>query len=187
MTAMRALCASAVEADALIGAARAALAAEADLLDRAERSALGERIAELERVRAGGDHRAIKAAIEALNRATEAFAAAPHGSRASRARWPGAASNEVAEMTGSPCCPTRRCAPKARRSRRRGRVDLQTLLEHHIDIEHACELSCACTTCHVIVREGYDSLDRPRPRRRTTCSTGRGASRSRRACRARRS
>lgn len=37
----------------------------------------------------------------------------------------------------------------------------QTLLEHHIDIEHACELSCACTTCHVIVREGYDSLDPP--------------------------
>ena len=29
---------------------------------------------------------------------------------------------------------------------------------HHIEIEHACELSCACTTCHVIVREGYASL-----------------------------
>ena len=28
-----------------------------------------------------------------------------------------------------------------------------------IDIEHACEKSCACTTCHVIVREGYDSLN----------------------------
>ena len=34
-----------------------------------------------------------------------------------------------------------------------------TLLEHHIDIEHACEKSCACTTCHVVVREGYASLD----------------------------
>src|SRR5688572_32951570 len=33
-----------------------------------------------------------------------------------------------------------------------------TLLEHHIDIEHACEKSCACTTCHVIVRQGFDSL-----------------------------
>ena len=32
------------------------------------------------------------------------------------------------------------------------------LLEHGIDIEHACEKSCACTTCHVIIREGYDSL-----------------------------
>ena len=33
------------------------------------------------------------------------------------------------------------------------------LLENHIDIEHACEKSCACTTCHVIVREGFDSLE----------------------------
>ena len=36
-----------------------------------------------------------------------------------------------------------------------------TLLESGIDIEHACEKSCACTTCHVIVREGFDSLDAP--------------------------
>ena len=34
-----------------------------------------------------------------------------------------------------------------------------TLLENHIDIEHACEKSCACTTCHVIVRQGYNSLE----------------------------
>ena len=33
-----------------------------------------------------------------------------------------------------------------------------TLLENHIDIEHACEKSCACTTCHVVVRKGYESL-----------------------------
>jgi ferredoxin, 2Fe-2S len=36
-----------------------------------------------------------------------------------------------------------------------------TLLAHGIEIEHACEKSCACTTCHVVVREGYDSLDAP--------------------------
>jgi len=35
----------------------------------------------------------------------------------------------------------------------------RVLLAHHIEIEHACELSCACTTCHVIVREGFDSLN----------------------------
>ena len=34
----------------------------------------------------------------------------------------------------------------------------EALLEHRIDIEHACELSCACTTCHVVVREGFESL-----------------------------
>jgi 2Fe-2S ferredoxin len=33
------------------------------------------------------------------------------------------------------------------------------LLANGIEIEHACEKSCACTTCHVIVREGLDSLD----------------------------
>ena len=32
------------------------------------------------------------------------------------------------------------------------------LLAHCIEIEHACEKSCACTTCHVIVREGFGSL-----------------------------
>ncbi|UTW11789.1 ISC system 2Fe-2S type ferredoxin [Marinobacterium rhizophilum] len=32
-------------------------------------------------------------------------------------------------------------------------------LAHGVEIEHACEKSCACTTCHVIVREGYLSLD----------------------------
>lgn len=32
-------------------------------------------------------------------------------------------------------------------------------LQHGISIEHACEKSCACTTCHVIVREGFGSLD----------------------------
>jgi 2Fe-2S ferredoxin len=34
----------------------------------------------------------------------------------------------------------------------------EALLEHGIPIEHACEMSCACTTCHVIVREGFESL-----------------------------
>ncbi len=32
-------------------------------------------------------------------------------------------------------------------------------LAHGVEIEHACEKSCACTTCHVIVREGFVSLD----------------------------
>lgn len=33
------------------------------------------------------------------------------------------------------------------------------LLEHDIEIEHACEKACACTTCHVVVREGFESLE----------------------------
>ena len=34
----------------------------------------------------------------------------------------------------------------------------EAMLENGVAIEHACEMSCACTTCHVIVREGFDSL-----------------------------
>jgi ferredoxin, 2Fe-2S len=32
-------------------------------------------------------------------------------------------------------------------------------LQNGIEIEHACEKSCACTTCHVYIREGADSLN----------------------------
>lgn len=35
----------------------------------------------------------------------------------------------------------------------------EALQENDIEIEHACEMSCACTTCHVIVREGGASLN----------------------------
>jgi 2Fe-2S ferredoxin len=34
----------------------------------------------------------------------------------------------------------------------------EALLENGIPIEHACEMSCACTTCHVVVRQGFASL-----------------------------
>lgn len=34
----------------------------------------------------------------------------------------------------------------------------EALIENGIAIEHACDMSCACTTCHVIVRQGYASL-----------------------------
>lgn len=36
---------------------------------------------------------------------------------------------------------------------------LDAALKNGIHIEHACEKSCACTTCHVVVREGFDSLE----------------------------
>ena len=38
---------------------------------------------------------------------------------------------------------------------------IDAALDNGIEIEHACEKSCACTTCHVIVREGSDSLNEP--------------------------
>ena len=34
----------------------------------------------------------------------------------------------------------------------------EAALRNNIKIEHACEMSCACTTCHIIVRKGFDLL-----------------------------
>ena len=39
-----------------------------------------------------------------------------------------------------------------------GTTICEALLDNHVDIEHACDQVCACTTCHVIVREGFASL-----------------------------
>ena len=33
------------------------------------------------------------------------------------------------------------------------------LLANHIDIEHACDQVCACTTCHVIFKQGFDTIE----------------------------
>ncbi|MBV7299068.1 ISC system 2Fe-2S type ferredoxin [Enterovibrio paralichthyis] len=40
-----------------------------------------------------------------------------------------------------------------------GETVLDVALRNGIAIEHACEKSCACTTCHVVIREGFDSLE----------------------------
>lgn len=40
-----------------------------------------------------------------------------------------------------------------------GESILDAALRNGVEIEHACEKSCACTTCHVIVREGFTSLE----------------------------
>jgi 2Fe-2S ferredoxin len=41
----------------------------------------------------------------------------------------------------------------------KGTTICDAALQNHIEIEHACEKSCACTTCHVYIREGMDSLN----------------------------
>ena len=50
------------------------------------------------------------------------------------------------------------CPAGAEVSAARGTSICEALLDHDIEIEHACELSCACTTCHVVVRAGFESL-----------------------------
>ena len=42
-----------------------------------------------------------------------------------------------------------------------GKSICDVMLEHDIEIEHACGQVGACTTCHVLVREGFDSLNEP--------------------------
>lgn len=50
------------------------------------------------------------------------------------------------------------CPEGARIEAEPGTSICEALLEHDIKIEHACDMSCACTTCHVVVREGFNSL-----------------------------
>jgi len=40
-----------------------------------------------------------------------------------------------------------------------GKSICENLLVHGVELEHACEMSCACTTCHIVVREGFASLE----------------------------
>jgi molecular chaperone HscA len=70
----RALAEQQVEADALHAALEAALAQDGQLLEQAERDQLQAAMQSLAAARQGRDHRALKTAIEALNRASEGFA-----------------------------------------------------------------------------------------------------------------
>ncbi|AYN95494.1 ISC system 2Fe-2S type ferredoxin [Pseudomonas sp. LTJR-52] len=40
-----------------------------------------------------------------------------------------------------------------------GEIIIDAALRNGIEVEHACEMSCACTTCHVVVREGFGSME----------------------------
>jgi molecular chaperone HscA len=71
----RALAEQRVDGQRLIEATRSALQADASLLSNDERQPIEAAMARLEPLIAGTDHRAIKKAIEALNHATEEFAA----------------------------------------------------------------------------------------------------------------
>jgi len=74
--------------------------------------------------------------------------------------WPGASKTEtmpkIVVMPHAVLCPDGDVIEAMA-----GRSICRNLLDRGIEIEHACELSCACTTCHVVVREGYDSMEPP--------------------------
>ena len=53
-------------------------------------------------------------------------------------------------------------APKGASFEADGSTNLcQALLDHGVDMEHACGMVGACTTCHAIIKEGYSSLPQP--------------------------
>jgi molecular chaperone HscA len=71
----RALAEQRVDGQRLIEATQSALQADASLLSASEREEIERAMSQLQKLVAGKDHRAIKKAIEALNHATEEFAA----------------------------------------------------------------------------------------------------------------
>src|SRR3954470_8764196 len=71
----RALAENRVDGRRLLEATRSALDADAALLSAEERSSIEKQMQSLEKVLGGTDHRAIKNSADALNRATEEFAA----------------------------------------------------------------------------------------------------------------
>jgi molecular chaperone HscA len=72
--AARALAEAQVESDQIVDLTQNALAADGDLLSGPERAAIDGVLAEVARARAGTDAAALRAAVEALNRATAEFA-----------------------------------------------------------------------------------------------------------------
>jgi molecular chaperone HscA len=71
----RALAENRVDGQRLIEATLSALGADRDLVEAEELQAIEKGIADLRKLLQGKDHRAIKKAVDALNKATEAFAA----------------------------------------------------------------------------------------------------------------
>lgn len=44
---------------------------------------------------------------------------------------------------------------------RQGSSLCEAMLKHGVAIEHACDMVAACATCHVLIRQGGDSLPPP--------------------------
>ncbi len=156
----RALAEQRVDGQRLIEATRAALAADAALLSGDEKAKIESSLANLEKLVSTADHRKIKQAIEATEPRHRRFCRPPHG-RGHQARTL-RPQDRQSLMPKIRVLPGHALAPKGAEIQAQPGVSIcDTLLENHIDIEHACEKQAACTTCHVIVRQGYDSLEDP--------------------------
>ena len=145
---------------------------------------------DLAQARAGSDHVALRAAVEALNRATERVRRRGAWTAASRARSPASASTrcrtdampEIVVLPHAEICPEGKTFEGET-----GKSLLDNLLDQGIEVEHACEKSCACTTCHVHRARGLRlaaAVDRGRGR---PARPRVGTDAACRGCRARRS
>jgi ferredoxin len=107
------------------------------------------------------DAKVIENATTALAKGTEAFAA----ERMNHSIQKALAGRNVESHLRKPLMPVIRILPHpgvlprtgAEVTAPAGTSICEALLDNHINIEHACDMSCACTTCHVIVREGINS------------------------------
>jgi molecular chaperone HscA len=154
----RALREAQVEAQRLIEATQSALQDSADLLSTLERAHIDASITKLQTVMIGDDRRAIDQAMQALSAATNEFAARRMNQSVQRA-LSGRNVDQISAMTQIIVLPhVELCPDGAVIDAAPGTSVCDALLGNEIEIEHACEKSCACTTCHVIVREGFDSL-----------------------------
>jgi 2Fe-2S ferredoxin len=65
-------------------------------------------------------------------------------------------------MTKITVLPHPECAPEgAVFDAEPGTTLCDAMLDHDIDIEHACGKVGACTTCHVVITHGFNSLNEP--------------------------
>ena len=44
---------------------------------------------------------------------------------------------------------------------RKGEKLLDVALRAEINLDHVCGGSCACSTCHVLIKDGFDALENP--------------------------
>ena len=164
----RALVEARVDADRMLMATESALQTDGDVLAADQRAAIDALIDALRASVGSEDAAVIEAATQAL--------AKGHGVLRRRAHEPqhpaGPGRQEraipflISDPTADPSCPLSKYFPTPNTVPQGAEIEApagtsicEALLDNNIKIEHACDMSCACTTCHVVVKAGYNSLN----------------------------
>ena len=146
-----------VEADRILGATRGALLDSAALLIPGEREAIERAMAALEAAKAGTDHLAMRAASAALDEVSKEFARRRMNAALDE-NVRGQALDAVEKKVTQDECPhpfrTRRYGGRGS-DRHHLKAAAEACGAH---LGSACGGVCACSTCHVYVREGLDDL-----------------------------